>query len=586
MSFFKGKKPILRNLVLLTIFVLIYLAATYNFSQMETQTVQNFILRTEALVYLFTFVVILSILIVFRKYFFKNLKNIKKDVWVSVIVIFIFALILRELVPPRTTRLFFDEDIYLDMAKQISLHASSCLCDYGNKFECVKCELMKWPVGHPFLLSIPFSLFGSGQLIASHFMVLLSSLSVVFVFFSSYLLFKDKRVAILCSLVLAILPVHILWSVTSSADVTFSFFTSLILLVSILSAQSNDLRIHTISLLILALAVQAKTESLVLILVYFLTQIFLNRNYLKLVEKKSYIIMVMTSFLLMSVYLVHTFYAGRTDTWGSSGEKFSLGYLSSNLMSNLSYWFENYAISDTWAYNGKQLYHPILLTLVACLGLIALLKRNLKDSLVLIFWFGILFLMYASFYAGSVYYGVDVRYVLPQYIPFSVICGFGLFSIFKILGKKVGESEVFGLLIVLLLVYFSFYIPKMHIAPDKIEESYGARLYRDTVINFASNQSDDCYFISHVSSIYSWLGKGHMQIWYVYQPEFEKIVKEKKCVIFDEGYWCAIKVPESQSCVEFGKKYSLELLNRVNDTKENKIYSLYKIIPNINATES
>jgi hypothetical protein len=116
----------------------------------------------------------------------------------------------------------------------------------------------------------------------------------------------------------------------------------------------------------------------------------------------------------------------------------------------------------------------------------------------------------------------------------------------------------------------------MHVTDDKIEESYGARLYRKAAISFASNYPADCYFISHVSSIYSWLDKGHLQVWYVYQPEFEEIVKNK-CVIFDEGYWCAIKVNESRSCLEFGNKYKLGLLQRVVDEKENKVYSFYRV---------
>lgn len=567
----------LGNLAILTIFVLFYLKGIDYLSHLEAQTVKEFILKTETLVYFFTFIAFLFLLIVFRGPLLKNLKDIKKDVYIYMLVIFIFALIIRGLIPPKTARLFFDEDIYLDMAKQIATHFSSCLCDYGNKLECFKCELMKWPVAHPFLLSIPFLLFGSSDLVATYLMIFLSSLSVVFVFLSSYLLFEDKRIAIFSSLVLALLPVHILWSTTSSADVTFSFFTSLILFFSILSAKSNDLRIHAISLLALALAVQAKTEGIILIVLYFLTQILLNKDYSKLIKKNSYILVIITSLLLMSVYLAHIFYANRTDTWGSSGEKFSIEHLRSNLAGNLNYWLETSAITDKGAYDGKQLYHPAILTLVACIGFISLLKRNSKKFLVLLSWFGILFLVYASFYAGNVYYGVDVRYVLPQYIAFSMACGFGLFSIFNFLRRKMNEKIAFILVIVSLLIYFALYVPKIHVLSEQIEESYGARLYRDSAINFASKQPDDCYFISHVSSIYSWLGKGHMQIWYIYQQEFDSIVNNS-CVIFDEGYWCAIKVSESQSCVEFNKKYKLELLNRVNDTKEMKIYSLYRIV--------
>jgi len=571
-------KPVRNNLLLIVIFILAYFAILNYFSYFEVQLVQDFIMKTEVLFYILTIIALLSVLILSGQKIYQNLKSIKKDVWIYALVIFIFALLIREVIPPKTTRLFFDEDIYLDMAKQIATHGSSCLCDYGTKYECFKCELMKWPVAHPFLISIPFFIFGSSNLISSHFMVFLSSLSTVFIFFSSYILFKDKRIAIFSALILALLPVHILWSTTSSADVTFSFFTSVVLFLSILSAQSTDIRIHLISLLVLALSVQTKSEGVILILLYFLTQILLNKKYTKMLEKKSYALVLIASFLLMSIYFLHIFYTSRTDTWGSTGEKFAISYLYPNVLSNLSYWFEAGVVTDPSAYVAKQLYHPIIFTLLACVGLVALFKKDSRKFIVLFSWLGILFLLYASFYAGGVYFGVDVRYVLPQYIPFSVICGFGIFSIFNYLRKKIDKNITFIFIIFVLLVYFSLYIPKMHIPAEDISESYGARLYTKSAIDFASDYPDDCYFISHVSSLYSWLGKGQMQIWYIYQPEFDSIVRNSGCVIFDEGYWCAINVQESKSCVEFSNKYNLILLNRVNDSVENKVYSFYKVV--------
>jgi magnesium-transporting ATPase (P-type) len=170
-----------KNFAFLTIFLLIYFLVVNHISNLETQKVQALILKTETFFYIFTFILLISLLFVFHKEFSSSLKNIKK-VWWLVLSIFILSLIIRETLPPKTARLFFDEDIYLDMAKQIATHASSCLCDYGNKFECFRCELMKWPVGHPFLLSIPIFLFGLNYSVISHFMIFLSSLSVVFVF--------------------------------------------------------------------------------------------------------------------------------------------------------------------------------------------------------------------------------------------------------------------------------------------------------------------------------------------------------------------------------------------------------------------
>lgn len=574
MKFYKD--DLLRNLTSLCIFLLLYLFSIFHFSNLDNEMVKRFILKTETLVYLLTFILFFAFVFTFRDCLTRNVKLTRK-VWVYIAIIFLFAWIVRETIPPKTPRLFFDEDIYLDMARQIVTYGSSCLCDYGNKFGCFECELMKWPVGHPFLLSIPFFFLEPNFSVASHFMTFLSSLTIVFIFLTSYFLFKDEKVGIFSSLVLALLPVHILWSPTASADVTYSFFTSFILFFSILSAFVNDLKVHAISLLALSLSIQSKVEGIVLIPLYFLTQLLLNQNYTQFFKKRSYILMIIISFLLISVYLLHTFYSARVDTWGGPGKKFGLEYLALNLPDNVSYWFEIYAITDEWAYKGKQLYHPFILTFISIFGLLNMIRIDWKKALVLTSWFGTVFLLYGSFYAGSVYYGVDVRYVLPQYVPFSVLCGFGFYSLFKVFKKLNRENEVFVLLIVLTFLYFSLYVPKMKISPEEIEEASDARTYREFAINFASTKPDDCYFISHISSIYSWLEKGHMQIWYVYRPEFDDILKNNTCVIFDEGYWCNIHAPESQTCIEFNKKYRLELLSRLNDTNHGKVYSFYRI---------
>jgi hypothetical protein len=565
------------NLVFLFTFILVFLYGIYRLSTLEKTFVESLILKTETLFYFAPLLIFIVLLSITHKQILKMLKGVD---WKYAFLVFFLALLVRETIPPKTTRLFFDEDIYLDMAKQIVTHFSSCLCDYGNKFSCFKCELMKWPVAHPFLISIAFFLFGVNEIVARHLAIFLASLSTLLVYLSSYLLFKKNDIALFSSLILALLPVHILWSPTMTADLTFSFFVSFLLFFTILSSKSKDLKIYLLSLFALALATQAKSEGIILIPLYFLSQFLLDKRYFVMFNNKVYSFFVFLSFILLSIYFLHTFYAWRVNTWGASGEKMSLEYLKQNISPNIGFWFEMSKEKDKWAYEGKQLYHPIVFTLLAVIGIVFLFKENRNILALLLLWFSSLFFLYSSFYAGSIYYGVDVRYVLPQLIPFSIFSGRGAFFLSKVLLKVFERKLALLIIVLLLLISFSFYIPKMHVSDDEIEESYGARFYRKAAISFTSNYPADCYFISHVSSIYSWLGKGHLQIWYVYQPEFEEIAKDK-CVIFDEGYWCAIKVNESRSCLEFGNKYKLELLQKVVDEKENKVYSFYRIYPKI-----
>jgi len=563
------------SLILSSFLLLLFLFVIYKFSTYEKGKIENFILKAEVPFYFMSLLIFVIVLAFSHKKIFKTLRGVNLKL---ALIVFLLALLIREFIPPKTTRLFFDEDIYLDMAKQILTHFSSCLCDYGDKFSCFKCELMKWPVAHPFIISIAFLLFGVNEVVARHFAIFLASLSAFFVYLSSFLLSRKNEIAFFSSLILALLPIHILWSPTMTADLTFSFLISFLLFFMILSIKLNDFKIHFLSLLALVLVAQAKTEGIVLIPLYFISQFLLNKNYFGTIKSKTYISFVFLSLSLLSVYFLHTFYSWRVDTWGASGEKMSFSYLKQNIYPNIGFWFEVSKERDKWAYEGKQLYHPPIFTVLAIIGAIYLFKKERKNLLLLLLWFSSFFSLYSSFYAGSVYYGVDVRYVLPQLIPFSLLSGYGAFYLSAFLSKVIKREFSVFIITLLLLLLFSLYIPKMHVSDDQIKESYSARLYRKFVINFASNYSDECYFISHVSSIYSWLGKGHLQIWYVYLPEFDEIVKEK-CVLFDEGYWCAIKVDESRSCVEFKDKYKLELLQKIIDEKENKVYSMYRVYP-------
>ena len=557
------------NLIILSVFLILYFYSLQKFSTYKN--IENFVLETEAPLYLFNLLVLIGLIFVFRKSLFEVLKKlIPVKVWKYAATVFLLALILRITLPPRTSRVMFDGDIYLDMGKQILLHGQSCLCDYGNNTQCFKCELMKWPVGHPFLLAMSFLIFGIGEQTAFNTIAVVSALSTFFVFLAAYLIFRSMKIAFFSSLILALLPVHILWSTTLSADITLSFSVAVTLFLTALCWKTNNIRIHAITLVALALLAQAKTEGVILIPLFFFTQLF-NPKYLNLLAERRYIFMILVLFFFLSSYFVHTTYEWKVNNWGSSNKKFGIGYLKSNVNANLRYWFEMDRFERSRIYDTKQLYHPVGFTILSIISVIyGLIKKN-KEIVLSFIWLVVLFLLYVSFYAGSVYYGVDVRYVLPQYIPFSLLAGYGLFSIHKELKLPV----VF--LVILLLVYFTTYFWKIHIPAKGIEEGSDARLYRQFAINFASREPDTCYFVSHVTSIYSWLGKGHMQIWYVNSPEFDKVVKSKKCLIFDQGYWCNLAVSQAKSCDNL-KKYKLVLLQSLNDTKHEKIYSFYRVI--------
>lgn len=561
------------NLLATLGFSLAFIYCINYFSELDAALVQELIMKTEAPLFFLSFLSFLFLATNARKKIAAKLELKKADLSL-ILLIFILAFLVRELIPPKTHRLFFDEDIYMDMAKQISINFQSCLCNYGNSTTCFKCEVMKWPVGHPFLLAIPFTFFGFSNGIATHTMIFMSSLTTVFIYLSAYLLFRKKAVAFFSAFIFTLLPIHILWSTTTTADLTFSFFISLALFFIILSSYSENFAIEVVALLALVLTVQAKAEAVILLLLYWPTKLLIDKKFLKKFSEKKYPIAFAVTLLLLTPFFVHVFHAGKYDPWGAGGKKFGLRYFKDNLLSNLNFWFETYWVIQKDIYFGKQLFHPLLFTIF---GLLSIHEWRNRTHLTLLLWFFSLFLLYCFFYAGSVLYGVDVRYVLPQYMMFSLIAGCGAWVLYVGLAKKLGNRLSLLVLLIIIVGYFLKYLPWMLTPASEIEEASDAILYRNFAVNFARKVPNDCYFVSHVTSLYSMLGKGYIQIWYVYRPEFDEMIKNK-CVIFDEGYWCAIHVPESKSCVELGKKFKLELLERFDDTRHNKVYSFYRLV--------
>jgi len=125
--------------------------------------------------------------------------------------------------------------------------------------------------------------------------------------------------------------------------------------------------------------------------------------------------------------LIHSYYFSKNDPWGAEGGgKFGLGYLQKNISDNVGFWIAGY----------PSIEHPFLFTIFALIGLVYSFKKDRKVCLFLLTWFGSFFLLYAFFYAGSVRYGVDVRYALSEYPPLILLAGYGVYAAIRVISKK------------------------------------------------------------------------------------------------------------------------------------------------------
>ncbi len=181
-------------------------------------------LNTITIILLLIILIIIINLIIFNfKLIFSNFKNIKKITWLILLIIFLSGFYIRFFYIPHINNLYYDEDGYLDSAKNIAKLGENCLCLYNDE-SCNLCGISYKNIGFNLLLSIPIKFFGQSQNLGFNFVALFGSLTIITIFLFVYLLFKKEDIALYSSLILALYPLHIKLSGSINSEILSLFF--------------------------------------------------------------------------------------------------------------------------------------------------------------------------------------------------------------------------------------------------------------------------------------------------------------------------------------------------------------------------
>jgi 4-amino-4-deoxy-L-arabinose transferase-like glycosyltransferase len=546
-------------------FIIVYYSITYS-TQKE---LEDALIRIEPIFLTVNFVFIIVSLFFSLKDIKKVLKPIKRNTWILLFLILIMGLVLRVFFTPHTHRVYFDEDIYLDIAKEILTEQKACLCNYGDHKGCYDCVFMKWPNGHPFTMTIAFLLFGISENVAHALAVFLGTLSILLVFLVGYLLTKKVEIGLYAALLFTFIPMMIVWTGTVAAEPFFIFYALLAVFSFLLLIEKEKWSTYLFAASSAAFASQFKTESGAILVVIALMLLLFDQKLKVRIGTRKFLISFFILVMLITPYLIHAYHASKTDTWGASGEKFSFGYVIKNAVDNAIFWIKGYENID----------HPFVFTIFALIGLIYTFIKERKFFIFLSLWFLIFFMIYASFYAGSVRYGTDVRYSLNGYPPFVLLGGFGLYFIHKLLMKKIkNEIIIFAIFLFAVILTFSFYVSSISTPAEKIMEAGEARIYHDYFLNYTSNLDKNCYILSHVPSMYLIQDLGSLQTWNGQNENIMKeLFKKSDCVIFDDGFWCSVDPYKTSVCKHMFDRYNLTVLTSVSADEGRRTYTLYKI---------
>jgi hypothetical protein len=216
-----------------------------------------------------------------------------------------------------------------------------------------------------------------------------------------------------------------------------------------------------------------------------------------------------------------------------------------NICSNLLFW--------TNGYRQQQVAEPLYFTILAIAGaaLLAIFGKW-RELAAIAIWFGLIFLLYTAFYAGSVVYGVDWRFMIGLMAPFAFLCGFAISGLAKGAEKlvsrfKKGKGKVpayVGLTVSAILGVSLLYVLYLNssavfLNPSLIQQAGDARFYENFVYNSSYLIPGNCLVYTYDPTLFNLVGRNATQLSNIYNTSFYNAAASNfSCSVIDVGYWC------------------------------------------------
>jgi hypothetical protein len=497
------------------------------------------------------------------KYIKKILSEIQNKHLLLLILMAILAILSTSLLAPRIHRIFYDEDIYNDIAQNIAHQKKAVMCNEGyyenNELQVIAEEYNKQPPAYPYLISLIFRTLGTNELFAFIFNNIIFGLMVIIIFLISFLLFKDIFASFIACLSYILIPINLQWFNTCAVEPSTAFFTSLTVLSSLLYLRYKKPINLLFFIACLAFSLSFRTESyLVAVLVCL---IFLIKEPRVFKRKELYLFGILFFFLSTAI-LLHL-YSVRGMSWGAQGAKISLAYFPYNLSTNLPFYLNNW-------------HFPLIFSIFAIIGLFSYKNiEHFKDKLVLLAWFLTFWGVFLFFYAGSYRFGQDVRFSILSYVPISIFIGIGISSISNFLEHKIKPIKT--ILILLILFNFTWFLPFIK---AEGEEAWAARNDHKRAVEFAELLPLNSIVFTHTPNIFLLHKKNAIQSSReTYGPgTVERYLERFKGGVYvHHGYWSNVNDPQQRG-------FTQNILDNYNYVTIKEYYyrdykyGLYKII--------
>ena len=473
------------------------------------------------------------------------------------------ALVLATMVAPRTNRIYYDEQIYQNIGQNMAELRRAQMCNDGSleygRLQCREGEYNKQPYGYPYLLSIAYRLLGTGDGVAQRLNCLLAALLVVVAFLTTALLFRNTLAASFAALIMALIPEHLRWAATAAVEPSATFFAAFAVMTAAYFVRTRTTGGLVWLVSASALAAQFRIESGLVLGVVAL--IVLSAAPDELRRPRTYLAGAL-AMLLLGPFLGHLVAVG-DDSWGASGPRTALSYVSSNLMVNGPFYLTDERF-------------PAVYTLLAILGAATAPCRSLAAAVAGYFlaFFGV----FLFFYAGSYDYGADVRFSLTTYPAVAILAGLGAATMATLCSRtfRFSPSRARAVVCALVVLQFSWYVPYVRAIG---EEAWGARADVEFAQTVASTVPRDGYLFSHNPNMFQVLGTSSAQTAIgAHRPGYVAGLLERYRggIYFHWGFWCNVR-DEAQLdlCRRMTELYRLDVVAERHHWYQR--YALYRV---------
>ena len=536
------------------------------------------------------------------KHVLKSHRLTRKKLLVAVVIAALFVVF--ELVTVKPTQLlFFDDAIYQGMAQNLLHSGQAWMCDYGTPATCFSGELFHEPIGLSANIAIGFALFGVKLWVTHAVELALTALAVFMTFLVALLLLKDIKAAYFSELLMALSPVVLVWAMPTNSDMALLAY-SLVALFFLLVFVEKKSRLGLMNaLLAVSITLYMKVFAALYLPLFALIYLVLDDknllNSLRKNLKRAMEYMMDTRVLLVLLIFVIVMapvldyaamelgsgdfgYQGttiqQTCNFNMPGIKASgninLANFGANICSNVLFWFGQY--------DSIYVMQPALFTALAIIGAVIMLYNNGRRLFSIGLWFLVFFLLYTSFYAGSVIYGVDWRFMLSLIAQACLFGGFAVSMLVTWAGQfakriaknsKLAGYAIAAVAIVILASPICLLMPKLSVSTAGILQAPDARFYEGFVYNESSAIPQNCIVYTYDPPLFNLNNRTAIQIGDMYNTsQLAKFEKQYGCIVLDYGYWC--HTPNSL-CGYANRTFNLTPIRTANFSRFGYTYGFY-----------